>query len=62
MSEDIIERLKKWSSIDDKLTTTQLETLLGAISEIEFLRTHAGAVTRGEFHSAAVKQAGGDLE
>lgn len=57
MNEDIIERLR------DSAKTFNPDSRLGrlisdAISEIEFLRTHAGAVTRGDSFDDIMRKTG----
>ncbi len=63
MSEDIVERLKELIVNLPRPGAVLPEgeiisTLRDAIAEIEFLRTHAGAVTRGESFDDIAKRVG----
>lgn len=49
MQPDILERLKAYDS--EGWTSDLRECVREAVSEIEFLRSVAGAVTRGESHA-----------
>ncbi len=56
MSEDIVERLK--DQLTAALAPPMRALIEDAIAEIEFLRTHAGAVTRGESFDDIAKRVG----
>lgn len=57
MSEDIIERLKEVGRMFGP-ESSYLKTIMDAIAEIEFLRTHAGAVTRGDSFDDILRKTG----
>ena len=62
MSEDIIERLKTELGETEMATSSSpsflRDLIKDAIAEIEFLRMHAGAVTRGDSFDDILRKTG----